>query len=86
MVGALRGSALVEHEDEDLESEVESDDEEGGTPEICQPSALEQFLLMLQRAHDVTLEAECKHERGNKQPKRYVRNSQQTKHCHQQMA
>jgi len=69
MVGALRGLALVENEDEDSEWEVESDDKEEGTPEICEPSALEQFLLLLQRAYDVTLEAECECKRGNKRPK-----------------
>jgi hypothetical protein len=76
MVGVLRGSALVEDEDEDSESEVESDDEEGGTHEIREPFALEQFSLMLQRAHDVALEAECEHKRGNKWLKKYVGNSQ----------
>jgi hypothetical protein len=83
MVGALRGSAVVEDE---LESEDESDDEEVGTPEIHEPSALKQFLAMLQRAHDIALEVEREWGRRNNRPKRYAGNSERTKRRHQQTA
>jgi hypothetical protein len=77
IIGALRGTAMVD--DEDDVSELGSENDEDEIPEIQEISALEQFSSTLQKAHDLALAAEREREKGRKRPKRYHGNSLRTK-------
>jgi len=78
IIGALRGTPVVDDEDESSESGSE-DDELGEVPEIQEISVLEQFLSTLQKAHDLALAAEREQEKGQKRPRQYNGKSMRTK-------
>ena len=66
IIGALRGTAVVDDHEESFESESEDDDEAEAIPEIQDISALELFSFTLQRAHDLALIAEREREKGRR--------------------
>ncbi|KAF8233945.1 hypothetical protein L208DRAFT_1377112 [Tricholoma matsutake] len=71
--------------DPELEDYELEDDEDDPDPliEIQKLTDLEVFTQTLQKAHDAATAAECKHQKGNKQPKRYLGNSKRTRHHHE---
>lgn len=69
IIGALRGAAIIDDEDD---GDEQSD-------EIQEITALEHFTSTLQRAHNIAVAAEREKERGRKRPKVYDRNSDRTK-------
>ena len=63
IIGALRGTAIVEDED-DTPSEVDEDDQESDKPEISELSALEIFSQTLQKAQEIAQKVENERKRG----------------------
>ncbi|KAF8512966.1 hypothetical protein BU17DRAFT_69022 [Hysterangium stoloniferum] len=74
IIGAMGGTAMVD-EDKSSESGSEEEEEEE-VHEIQEISALEQFLSILQKAHDFALAAEREQEKGRKEKRHF----QQTGH------
>ena len=68
IIGALRGAAMVDDEDNisKSDSDLEDDDGDEEGDEIQEITALEQFTSTLQRAHDLAAAAEKERERGRK--------------------
>jgi hypothetical protein len=78
IIGALRGVAMIDDEDDISESGSENDgDEENDV--IQEITALEHFTSTLQKAHDLAAAAEREREKGGKRPKMYAGNSNRTK-------
>ena len=72
IIGALRGAAMIDDEENISESGSEND-------EIQEITALEHFTSTLQKAHDLAAAVERKREKGRKRPKMYGGNSNWTK-------
>lgn len=78
IIGALRGAAMIDDED-DISESGSDDDVDEESDEIQEITALEHFASTLQKAHDLAVAAERAREKGRKRPKTYVGNSVRTK-------
>jgi hypothetical protein len=68
IIGALRGAAMIDDEDDISESGSENDGDEEND-KIQEITALEHFASTLQKAHDLAAAAEMEREKGRKRPK-----------------
>jgi hypothetical protein len=83
IIGALRGAAMIDDEDDISESGSEGDGD-NVIDEIHEITALEHFASTLEKAHVLAAAAEREREKGRKRPKTYLGNSVRTKQRCQQ--